>query len=317
MSRPFAATAPSNWPLRLALVAVASLTGGAAAASWADECACRQSAAGSCERWHQNEVDWSLHFGAGAVNIPDGTFEYMAVRAFDAWQSVQCSVCPAVSSNGGACVPSVCAPHSMGLAFRYLGRSNVETIGFSCGGTYCSAAGPGTAQIAVVRDPAQWPVSQLVVSAMITTTSKSGKVLDTDIVLRDDGVAFCTDACKDGQYALSAVMMQEVTHFVGLGFAQSSLSTLAKNASGAAAQTPVVDPSDAECACAMYATSEFLADCATPTTVKVVDMQSGSACGAGRAAGADSAWLLAFGTLAAFALLALRHSRKGTNSSAP
>lgn len=277
-------------------------------------CACRQSPQGQCERWYQNEVPWSMYFGPGQAAIADAAFETLAKNTFGAWQNVQCSVCAVPNAGGTACEPAACAPHPLGLTFAYAGRATAPTIGFSCGGTYCDAAAPGTAQIAVIRDPAQWPASKLVVSAMITTTTKSGKVLDTDIVLWDNGLAFCLDACKSGQYALSAVMMQEIKHFVGLGYAESTLSTVVGSGQVGGTQLLAVDATDAECACGIYATAARAADCATPTVAEPEPAPT-AACQAERRGGGSWGWL-ALGLLA-LAAIARRYPRSGRNSPAP
>lgn len=277
-------------------------------------CACRQSAQGQCERWYQEEVPWSMYFGPGQAAIADATFELLAKNAFAAWQNVQCDLCAVPDAAGAACEPAACARHPLGLRFAYAGRASAPTVGFSCGGTYCDAAAPGSAQIAVIRDTDQWPASKLVVSAMITTTTKSGKVLDTDIVLWDNGLAFCADTCKPGQYALAAVMIQEIKHFVGLGYAESTLSTLAGNLQPGGSQLPAVDASDAECACSIYATSAFAADCATPT-VAAPEAEPAAACQADRNPGQPRGWSLVW--VLAAGVVALRYGRRGWNSLAP
>ncbi len=281
-------------------------------------CACRQSALGQCERWYQTEVPWSMYFGAGEPAIADAAYETLAKNTFGAWQNVQCSVCAVPNSSATACEPAACAPHPLGLNFAYQGRAPAPKIGFSCGGTYCEAGAPGTAQIAVIRDSAQWPVSKLVVSAMITTTTKAGKVLDTDIVLWDNGLAFCIDACKSGQYELSAVMMQEIKHFVGVGYAESTLSTAVPTGQVGSAQILAVDALDAECACGIYATAASAAACATPTTAGIAadpDASPAVACQAERSAG--GAWGWALGVFLAATAIGQRYGRRGWNSPAP
>lgn len=277
-------------------------------------CACKQTAAGTCQRWHRSEIPWSLYFGPGQVGISDDVFELAAKEAFAAWSGIQCTACMEPNQAKTGCEPVTCDPQPLGPKFVYLGRTSENQLGFSCGGIYCPAGAPGSAQVGVIRDAADWPVSKSVVSALITTT-KGGKIIDADIVLFDNNHSFCVNDCKESQYGLMGVLMQEVSHFLGIGYAENTLSNLAANWKTSALVVPTIDQDDVNCACNIYRTSDDLAECTTPTVAPPDD--AGCQAGPLRPDG-GSPWPLAGLALALCALLGVRwRQRSGTNSAEP
>lgn len=228
----------------------------------AQTCPCKPTQAGSCQRWHANEIPWSTYLGDGKKSITDVDFERAATAAFDAWATVTCDVCMKPDAKTKGCRPEACPPNPVGLRPIYQGKSAVPKLATACGGVYCADAGPGTAQLALIRDPAQWPLSAKVVTAPVLTINKAGEIVDADVLFFDNGHIFCTDNCKEGsQYDLAGAVMQEVGHFLGVGYSANTISQLAANFNPGAKLNPRLGLQDTQCVCEIYRTADNAAEC--------------------------------------------------------
>ncbi|MBM4346447.1 MAG: hypothetical protein FJ100_23975, partial [Deltaproteobacteria bacterium] len=81
----------------------------------AQVCACKKSASGACQRWHQDQVPWSLYVGPGQGTLADNAFEQLAVAAFSAWSKVSCDYCMVLAPDGQSCKPAACDPNPIGV----------------------------------------------------------------------------------------------------------------------------------------------------------------------------------------------------------
>lgn len=265
-----------HWLAWLVLAASAAVCLPPATAE-AQVCSCKKTASGVCERWHQTSFDWALYLGKGKGLLSDDEAEHAATAAFDAWASVQCSLCMQLDPAQQACTAVKCPANPVGLKPNYTGRSALPHLGTACGGVYCPEAAPGTAQIAFIRDPAEWPLPQGVVSAPILAVTKSGDIVDADVLIFDNGKSFCGADCKANQYPIGGALLQEVGHFLGVGYSENTLSVLAANYNAKSASlVPTLTATDSDCVCSIYRTSNQKADCSTAATA------DDTGCGAAR-----------------------------------
>ncbi|MBM4343183.1 MAG: hypothetical protein FJ100_07365 [Deltaproteobacteria bacterium] len=250
----------------LAVAALACLAGVVApTAALAQVCACKKSPSGACQRWHQDQVPWSLYVGPGKGTLSDNSFEQLAVAAFGVWSKVSCDLCMVLAPDGQSCKSAACDPNPIGVVPIYAGRAAEPRLASSCGGVYCDAAAPGSAQVALIRQSAQWPLGQSVITAPILTVTKKGHIVDADVLVYDDGKSFCLDTCQKHQYPLGGALVQEVGHFLGVGYADHTLSVLAANYNSQRTNLlPALTQDDAKCMCQIYRSSADPADCAPP-----------------------------------------------------
>ncbi len=278
------AVSPS-WRGRLGirwLAALALLCGAAAGVAAPVEvqaapmCPCLVTPGGNCQRWHQAQVPWTSHFGlpaeATAVTKPavaavsNDQWEAAMIAAMQAWTQTNCDLCMEPDPSGKGCRSAACQPHGGPLQAPYLGKSETPTVATSCGGVYCADAAPGSAQLAVVRRAQDWPLSSTVLTAPVLTVTKKGVIVDADVLFYDNGKTFCVTGCESNQYPILGVMVQEVGHFLGVGFTPQTMQVLAANYNRKAALTATLSNEDTMCLCDIYAHSDDAAEC-TPDPV--------------------------------------------------
>lgn len=302
----------NRW-LVAALWAAAAVVGWAPTAVYAASiCPCLVTAGGNCQRWHQPEVPWTSYFGPAAdlsattqpaaKAVTNDQWEAAMIAAVAAWTQVKCDLCMEPDPSGKGCRSAACLPHPGPLQAPYLGKADKPTVASSCGGVYCADAAPGTAQLAVVRRAQDWPLSTTVLTAPVLTVTKKGVIVDADVLFYDNGKTFCEGTCASNQYPILGVMVQEVGHFLGVGFTPQTMQVLAANYNRKAALTATLSAEDTMCLCDIYATSDNTDDC-TPEPV----LASSSSCSAAPVSGQGGdavGWLAVL--VGGFALAALR-----------
>ncbi|MSP91086.1 MAG: hypothetical protein EXR79_04670 [Myxococcales bacterium] len=239
----------------------------------AQTCECsRRTPEGHCYRWYDAEVPWSIWApGETPTSIPNAAFEAAAQQAFAAWQSVTCTSCMAPTAAG--CGPVPCPANPLGLAFRYDGFKAKATYA-SCvkdgkqtgPADKCPGTEKGSVQLALIRNEVDWPMGSKVVSAVIYTPLDRGRLIDADLVVRDNGYVYCLDKCNDAQYSLGAVLLREVGHLLNVGKTDNALSILAANFKPGTQLVAALDTAAADCACEIYRTTPFRQLCETPAT---------------------------------------------------
>lgn len=303
---------PMRWVALIALAVGIGLPGSA----WAQVCACKKAPSGVCQRWHQQQVPWSLYIGPGQGVLTDKAFEELAVAAFTSWSKVSCSLCMVLATDGQSCKPATCDPNPIGVEPIYKGRADQAQLATSCGGVYCAAAAPGTAQVALIRESDMWPLGKSVITAPILTVTKKGHIVDADVLVYDDGKSFCLDKCQKHQYPLGGALVQEVGHFLGVGYSEHTLSVLAANYNSSRTNLlPQLTPDDASCMCQIYRSSADPQDCAAPVN------HSSSECSAAvrpvRAGAGSQSLAVAALTLVVGVVAGGRRRYSGRNSSVP
>lgn len=278
--------------LPLGVLAVVSLPRPAHAASM---CPCLVTPGGNCQRWHQPEVPWSSYFGAAAevttttkpavAPVSNEQWETAMIAAVGAWTQTKCDLCMEPDPSGKGCRSTGCAVHPAPIQAPYLGRSETPTLASSCGGVYCADAAPGTAQLAVVRRAQDWPLSTTVLTAPVLTVTKKGVIVDADVLFYDNGKTFCDGGCESNQYPILGAMVQEVGHFLGVGYTPQTLQVLAANYNRKAGLTATLSNEDTMCLCDIYARSDDAAEC-TPDPVFAT-----SSCSAAPQGGQGGDWL--------------------------
>ncbi len=257
-----------------------------------------------------------MYIGPGQGALADNAFEELAVAAFSAWSKVSCNLCMVLAADGQSCKPATCDPNPIGVEPLYKGRADQAQLASSCGGVYCAAAAPGTAQVALIRQSAMWPLGQSVITAPILTVTKKGHIVDADVLVYDDGKSFCLNNCQKHQYPLGGALVQEVGHFLGVGYADNTLSVLAANYNSRRTNLlPQLTADDASCMCQIYRSSSDPADCAAPVN------RSEGECSAShrpvRPAQSGHAGAVVAFAGALVAAFAARRRHSGANSPAP
>ena len=247
-------------------------------ASAASICPCLVTPGGNCQRWHQPEVPWTSYFGPAAQpgaatqppskSVPNDQWEAAMIAAMAAWTQVKCDLCMEPAPSGKGCTSAACAPHLPSVQAPYLGRAINPTLATSCGGVYCADAAAGTAQLAVVRRAQDWPLSSTVLTAAVLSVTKKGVIVDADVLFYDNAKTFCdgSGSCGTDQYPILGAMVQEVGHFLGVGYTPQTMQVLAANYNRKAALTATLSPEDTMCLCDIYATSDDPEEC-TPEAV--------------------------------------------------
>lgn len=251
------------WQFGPAVVALFVLSNALMAApALAQVCACKKTASGICQRWLKPEIPWSLYLGSGKGIITDDALEKASVQAFAAWANVSCKLCMKPDAATETCKAVECDANPLGIVPKYMGRATEPMLASSCNGVYCPAAAPGTSQIAIIRDAAQWPLSTGVITAPILTVTKQGEIIDADVLFFDNGKSWCVDKCLPNQYPLGGALLQEVGHFLGVGFSQQTLSVLAANFSDNGTNLlPTLGIDDTQCVCQIYRAASSITQC--------------------------------------------------------
>jgi len=287
---------------------------------------CRQVESGACIRWHQSDIAFTVYAPGEPVprkqsqleGITNAQFEAEALATTAAWQAVECTTCM-VPGQGG-CVATACAANPLGPSFRYEGLTSTSHLASDCLVTpkpaACPQAAAGSAQIALIREADQWPLGAKVISGNVQTfDGKTGRLVDADVLVRDNGYVLCTQVCTEQQYPLRGVLLQEVGHMLGVGFSEQTLSYLAADFQRKGEAPPTMTEAQGLQACEIYRTSLDPVDCTVSTAP---EMESSDGCSASRTGAASVA---AFGLLglllAGMALLRRRVVANARDSQRP
>ena len=282
---------------------------------------CRKTPTGACIRWYESTIHWTTYVPAAAAvgtasGVTDAAFVADAKAAVAAWQGQVCSLCSA-PGLAGTCVAQACDPNPLGVTFVYGGAVDDSRLATDCKAlaadkaTYsakgCPAAAAGSAQVALIRAGADWPLSANVVSGTVITSDKAGRLIDADMLVRDNGSVFCTGKCTTEQYLLRSVMLQEVGHMLGVGFTDGSIAHLAANLKPSTGVAPTISSDQTEEACTLYRTSEIPDICGVPVADPVV---VGCDAGAQRTAVTAPFAVLALLATAVMGFAAIRRRRR-------